>query len=351
MKTNINITYGINALHAFQKELTSRQYSSAFVLTDTNTKEHCLDRFLTYCPIEVTAFLSITAGEINKNLDACQKLWESLSEKGADRNSVLINLGGGVVTDLGGFVACTFKRGIDFFNIPTTLLAMVDASIGGKTGIDLGVLKNQIGIIQDPQGVIVESGWLETLPQVELRSGFAEMLKHGLIANEDYWNKLKTLEELTPLTIEVFIKTSIAEKIKVVLEDPYEKRLRKILNFGHTFGHAIESFYLTHPTKKRLLHGEAIAIGMVLESYLATQCSGLDIKIAREIKKTFDVFYPKVYITNEEQTMILNLMRYDKKNKAGRINFVLLKSIGTPEIDVEISQELFTGAFDFYQSA
>ena len=350
MENQINISYGTSAFLGLKEELTSKQYSSIFVLVDSNTKDHCLDRFLSFCSIEVTAVLKMAAGEENKNLTTCQKLWEDLSFQGADRNSVLINLGGGVVTDLGGFVACTFKRGIDFYNIPTTLLAMVDASVGGKTGIDLGSLKNQIGIIREPQRVIVESGWLETLSQEELKSGFAEMLKHGLIANPDYWNTLRTLVEISPEKLTDYIKPSIAEKTKVVLEDPYEKGLRKILNFGHTLGHAIESFYLTQTEKPRLLHGEAIAIGMVLESYLATHCSGLGKSAAVEIKETFDKFYSKVNITTEDRVSILNLLRHDKKNKAGRINFVLLKAIGEPDIDVEVPQELFGKAFEFYRS-
>lgn len=351
MEKSINITYGKSAFQKLQEKLTSKQYSSVFVLVDNNTKAYCLNLFFQFFTIEVRAVLSIIAGEKNKNLSTCEKLWEDLSSKGADRNSVLINLGGGVVTDLGGFVACTFKRGIDFYNIPTTLLGMVDASVGGKTGIDLGSLKNQIGIIREPQGVIIETDWLKTLPQKELRSGFAEMLKHGLIANPTYWNKLKKLDKLTPEALKDFIKPSITEKTKIVLKDPNEKGLRKILNFGHTLGHAIESYYLDNNKNSRLLHGEAIAVGMVLEAYLSSHCSGLNMTAVREIKETFDSFYPKVNFTIEDQAEILNLLRHDKKNRDGRINFVLLKTIGRTNIDVEVPQELFRKAFEFYRSA
>ena len=350
MENQIHITYGITAFEDLHIELTKKQYSSVFILVDSNTKSFCLDRFFKYCPIKVNAVLNMAAGEENKNLKTCEKLWHHLSEHGADRNSVLINLGGGVVTDLGGFVACTFKRGIDFYNIPTTLLAMVDASVGGKTGIDLGPLKNQIGIIREPENVIVDAAWLNTLPYEELRSGFAEMLKHGLIANPSYWDSLKSLTQLTPQRVENFIKPSIEEKTKVVLVDPHEKGLRKILNFGHTLGHAIESYYLTNTKKPRLLHGEAIAIGMILEAYLATHCSGLAKILAEEIKKTFVTFFPKVIISTTDQNGILELLRHDKKNKAGRINFVLLKAIGVPHIDVEVPQALFSKAFEFYHS-
>lgn len=350
MKKSINITFGTSALQNLKTELTAKQYSSVFILVDTNTKKHCLDHFLNQCPISVTAILSMAEGEENKNLRTCEELWNDLSINGADRNSVLINLGGGVVTDLGGFVACTFKRGIDFYNIPTTLLSMVDASVGGKTGIDLGALKNQIGIIREPEGVIVTSEWLQTLPFEELRSGFAEMLKHGLIANPNYWNTLSKIKELSPYALEPYIKPSIEEKTKVVLEDPNEKGLRKILNFGHTLGHAIESYYLTHPTKPRLLHGEAIAVGMILEAFLSIHCSSLSSTTAQKIKEIFQTFYPKVTLTTEDQVAILDLLRHDKKNKGGRINFVLLKAIGEPDVDVEVPQELFAKAFEFYQS-
>lgn len=350
MENQIHIKYGTIALEALQKELAEKQYSSIFILVDNNTETHCLDRFFKHCPIKVNAVMKMNAGEENKNLHTCQKLWQDLSDYGADRKSVLINLGGGVVTDLGGFVACTFKRGIAFYNIPTTLLAMVDASVGGKTGIDLGPLKNQIGVIREPEKVIVDAAWLETLPHEELRSGFAEMLKHGLIANPSYWDSLRSLTQLSPKIVENFIKTSIEEKTKVVLVDPYEKGLRKILNFGHTLGHAIESFYLTHVERPRLLHGEAIAIGMVLEAYLAVHCSGLPKVQAEEIKITFDSFYPKVALPSADQKGILELLCHDKKNKAGRVNFVLLKAIGVPEIDVDVPQTLFSKAFEFYHA-
>ena len=351
MRDQINITYGLSAINDLKSVLDSKQYSSVFILVDTNTKKHCLKGFLEYSSIIPSAVLTMPAGEENKNLISCQSLWEELSAEGADRNSVLINLGGGVVTDLGGFVACTFKRGIDFYNIPTSLLAMVDASVGGKTGIDLGALKNQIGIIKEPKGVIIAAEWLKTLAHEELRSGFAEMLKHGLIANPDYWETLKTISDLSAQNLNGFIKPSVSEKTKVVLKDPYEKGPRKILNFGHTLGHAIESYYLTSTEKARLLHGEAIAIGMVLEAYLSTKCSGLKAAAANEIKLTFKCFYPIIRISTEDQKAIIDLLRHDKKNKAGRINFVLLKAIGQPDIDVEVPQELFEEAFEFYQSA
>jgi 3-dehydroquinate synthase len=348
MQNNVNITFGTEALLRFSKELQAKDYSSLFLLVDTHTQEFCLPGFVSQTGLTDLEVLVMEAGEEHKTLQTCENLWNQLSERGADRNSALINLGGGVVTDLGGFVACTFKRGIDFYNLPTTLLAMVDASVGGKTGIDLGALKNQIGIIEEPKQVLIDAQWLQTLPQEELRSGFAEMLKHGLISNKDYWEQLKSLPKLEAATLAEFIKPSVAIKKQVVLEDPREKHLRKILNFGHTLGHAIESYYLTHPQKKRLLHGEAIAIGMVMEAYLGVSCCSFSNVAAEEIKKTFAQFYPPVEIDAQDREGILELLRHDKKNKAGRVNFVLLKSIGVPEIDVEVPQELFTQAFEFY---
>lgn len=351
MQNQINISYGSEGLTSLVQQLNKHEYSSLFVLVDENTEQHCLTRFLAHTELNPTSVLVMQAGEENKNLSTCEKLWNELSSLGADRNSALINLGGGVVTDLGGFVACTFKRGIDFYNIPTTLLSMVDASVGGKTGIDLGALKNQIGIIQEPQQVVIDSQWLSTLPLEEVRSGFAEMLKHGLIADANYWGKLKGLVNLTPEVLSPYIKPSVAVKSEVVKEDPYEKGLRKILNFGHTLGHAIESYFLVTPSKQRLLHGEAIAIGMVLEAYLSIECCGLSPEEAKEIKLVFQQFYPQVEIKEEDVEAILALLRHDKKNKAGRINFVLITKIGIPAIDVQVPQELFQKAFDFYASA
>ena len=351
MQNQINISYGSEGLTSLVQQLNKHEYSSLFVLVDENTEQHCLTRFLAHTELNPTSVLVMQAGEENKHLSTCEKLWNELSSLGADRNSALINLGGGVVTDLGGFVACTFKRGIDFYNIPTTLLSMVDASVGGKTGIDLGALKNQIGIIQEPQQVVIDSQWLSTLPLEEVRSGFAEMLKHGLIADANYWGKLKGLVNLTPEVLSPYIKPSVAVKSEVVKEDPYEKGLRKILNFGHTLGHAIESYFLVTPSKQRLLHGEAIAIGMVLEAYLSIECCGLSPEEAKEIKLVFQKFYPQVEIKEEDVDAILALLRHDKKNKAGRINFVLLTKIGIPAIDVQVPQEFFQKAFDFYASA
>ena len=348
MRNKINITLGEEGLINLPEQLLENDYSGLFVLVDINTKTHCLPSFISQTGLDQVKILVMEAGEQNKNLQTCKKLWEKLSDMGADRNSALINLGGGVVTDLGGFVSCTFKRGIDFYNIPTTLLSMVDASVGGKTGIDLGSLKNQIGIIKEPKQVIIDFKWLSSLPQKEIRSGFAEMLKHGLIAKASYWEKLKKLATLDISSLSLYIEPSIIIKNTIVSKDPNEKHLRKILNFGHTLGHAIESYFLAHPKKEQLLHGEAIAIGMVLEGFLGVHCCGFPEGDAHDIKKTFTQYFPQVILNKEDREGILKVLRHDKKNKGGKINFVLLKSIGNPQIDVEVPQELLDQAFDFY---
>lgn len=350
MQNKINITFGKSAFSKLPNHFSKKKYSSVFILVDNNTNKYCLPDFIAKTGFENAEILKMQAGEENKNLQTCENLWKNLSNKGADRNSVLINLGGGVVTDLGGFVASTFKRGIDFYNIPTTLLAMVDASVGGKTGIDLGSLKNQIGIIEEPKQVIIDPIWLKTLSNQEIVSGFAEMLKHGIISNNKYWQTLKELPDLKISTLKEFIKPSIKIKKEVVLKDPKEKKLRKILNFGHTLGHAIESYFLINPNKNKLLHGEAIAIGMILESYLSIHCSGLNFEIARDIKTTFFKYFKKIELSTDDKKEIVKLLRHDKKNIGNKINFVLLSSIGNPKIDVEVPQELFEDAFNFYSS-
>lgn len=326
--------------------------SKIFILVDTNTHDDCLPQFLERLESGdiIVEVMEMPNGEDHKTIDICMGVWEALSEYNADRKSVLINLGGGVVTDLGGFVASTYMRGISYINIPTTLLAMVDASVGGKTGVDLGALKNQVGVINEGVMVGVDTSFLSTLPQNEMVSGFAEMLKHGLIYDQAYWNTLTHLENLDISDLDRLIYDSVVIKNKVVSEDPTEQGLRKILNFGHTLGHAIESYFLEHADRTPLLHGEAIAIGMILESYLATKICGLSNKdfqiITEGILKTFS----KVAITKDDQQIIINLLKHDKKNSYGIVKFVLLEAIGKPKIDCIVSNELILEAFEYYSA-
>ena len=331
--------------------LAKTKHSTIFILVDTNTHEHCLPKFMgileTDLPIEV---IEIEAGEIEKNIETCSGVWNVLSELGADRKSLMINLGGGVVTDLGGFVACTFKRGISYINVPTTLLAMVDASVGGKTGVDLGNLKNMIGVISESEMVLVDTEYLKTLPPVELRSGFAEMLKHGLIQDADYWKRLIKIDELTTENLDNLIHESVVIKNNIVFEDPTEQNIRKYLNFGHTLGHAIESYFLTHSEKTTLLHGEAIAIGMITEAYISKKILGLTDAELNEISENFLKIYPKVTIEKADYQPIIDLLIFDKKNEGGKVLFVLLTKIGEAKYNCEVSQELLVESLDYYNS-
>jgi len=351
MKSITSESYSVHfnaiAFAALNTHLENASYSKVFVLVDENTHEHCLPILMPAIEQEYDfEIIEIESGEEHKNIATCTQVWEILSELNADRKSVLINLGGGVITDLGGFVASTYKRGIEFINIPTTLLAMVDASVGGKTGVDLGALKNQVGVINQPEMVLVVSEFLNTLNERQLQSGFAEMLKHGLIQDRKYWNTLKN--GVAPEQIDELIYHSVGIKNEVVLKDPTEQNVRKILNYGHTLGHAIESYFLESPAHELLLHGEAIAIGMVLEGWLSHQLEGLTESDLIEIKKTFAARYPKTTFAPSDIDGILSLLKFDKKNSHGNINFVLLKNIGQPVIDVQINENLLHEAFAYY---
>ncbi len=323
--------------------------SKIFILMDENTNTNCSTIFLqelkTSSEVEI---IEIEAGEEFKNLQTCEGVWNVLSELGADRKSIMINLGGGVVTDLGGFVASAFKRGIKFVNVPTSLLAMVDASVGGKTGVDLGNLKNQIGFIVQPEMVVIDTGYLSTLPSAEMRSGLAEILKHGLISNEEYWNKVSNLKDLDLNHLEAIIKESVEIKKKIVRQDPYEKNIRKTLNYGHTLGHAIESYCLTNENRQKLLHGEAIAAGMILETYLSAKLRDFPENKLSKVTALITDMYGKHSFSKSEIAEIKSLMKFDKKNEKGNINFVLLEDIGKPRIDITVPDDLIDKAFEFY---
>lgn len=326
-------------------------FSRIFILVDTNTHQYCLSKLMSELESSLAIeIIEIETGEHHKTIDTCVGVWNALSELGADRKSLMLNLGGGVVTDLGGFVACTFKRGIKYINIPTSLLAMVDASVGGKTGVDLGTLKNQIGVINSGDMVIVDTSYLESLPQNHFKSGLAEMLKHGLIADKAYFDKLSDLKKLTLNDLDDLIHESIVIKKNIVLKDPLEKAERKHLNFGHTLGHAIESYFLSHKDKQDLLHGEAIAIGMILECYISAQLLGFSNQDLDYISSTIGNIYAHVHIAPEDHEPIIELLKYDKKNEYGNINFVLLHEIGHPKIDCMVANDLILKSFVYYNS-
>ncbi|MCZ2102743.1 MAG: 3-dehydroquinate synthase, partial [Chitinophagales bacterium] len=252
-----------NDWSALKQKIQATSWSKIFVLVDENTEKYCLFHLLEQMDLPIHV-IKIPSGEQHKNLNTCQLVWQNLMAKGADRLSLLINLGGGVIGDLGGFCAGTYMRGIRFIQIPTTLLSQVDASVGGKLGVDFMERKNMIGLFGNPEAVFIFTDFLKTLPERELKSGYAEMLKHALIADKDAWNRLSKTDVATINDWESTIYESVMIKQSIIQEDPLEAGKRKILNFGHTVGHAIESYWISR--EKPLLHGEAIAIGMVAEA-------------------------------------------------------------------------------------
>lgn len=345
------ILFGENAYNSLNSFVEENNYSTIFILTDNNTNEYCLSRFLPFLATnKAIEIMEIEAGESEKNINTCMEIWNILTELGGDRKSILINVGGGVITDIGGFVASTFKRGIDFIHIPTTLLAMVDASVGGKNGVDLGNLKNQIGVINVPKMVLIDTEYLATLPQNEMRSGLAEMLKHGLIFDANYWNQLKELKQTDFADFDTLIHRSVAIKNEIVMQDPTENGIRKALNFGHTLGHAIESYFLENESKKTLLHGEAIASGMILESYISWQKKLLSEEEYLEIKNSINAIYEIIVFDENDIQPILDLLIHDKKNEYGKIQFALLDGIGNIKINQEVENELIIKSFDDYKT-
>lgn len=333
-------------LNNFLKELKPTQL---LILVDENTHEYCLPILLgnleTEIPFEI---IEIEAGEELKNLETAAQLWEILTEFETDRKALMINLGGGVITDMGGFVASTYKRGIPFINIPTTLLGMCDASIGGKTGIDHQYLKNIIGTFAHPEQIFVFPQFLNSLPFEELRSGFAEMLKHGLITDEKHWNDLISIQELTPENIFPFIERSMKIKQNVVEQDFTEQNIRKTLNFGHTIGHALESLFLEKG--KPVLHGEAVALGMICETRISFLQDLISEETADKIILHIRKFFPELHINEFPLEEIMNLMKNDKKNSAGNINFSLLSGIGISTYNCSVPSENIKSSLIYYQN-
>ncbi|QBO59469.1 3-dehydroquinate synthase [Chryseobacterium salivictor] len=328
--------------------LTILQPTQLLILVDENTHEYCLPTLLgnleTEIPFEI---IEIEAGEELKTLETAAQLWEILTEFETDRKALMINLGGGVITDMGGFIASTYKRGIPFINIPTTLLGMCDASIGGKTGIDHQFLKNIIGTFAHPEHIFVFPEFLNTLPFEQLRSGFAEMLKHGLIADQNHWKDLISIKDLTAENIFPFIERSMNIKQNVVGQDFREQNIRKTLNFGHTIGHAVESLFLLKG--KPITHGEAVAMGMICETRISKLQDLISEETETQIISSLRKFYPHLDITEFSPEEILNLMKNDKKNSFGNINFSLIKRIGNATFDCSIPIENIKEALIYYQ--
>lgn len=311
-------------------------------LVDENTKQYCLPLFELLPEAKV---IEIKSGEVNKTLDTCSVIWKALTDWGFSRKSLLVNVGGGVIGDMGGFCASTYKRGIRFVNFPTTLLAMVDANIGGKLGIDFMGFKNHLGVFQDPERVLIYDGFLETLPERELKSGFAEVIKHGLIYDKSYWNTIRD-HTFPNFDWKAVVKTSAEIKHEVVTEDPKEGGLRKILNFGHTLGHAIETWHLNNGLS--LLHGEAIAVGMILEGHLALQQGTLQQEELKELAAYLQITYIPVDLPDLE--VLLPLMQQDKKNTGKQVSFSLLNGIGGCLYDQKATSEMMQKAMDYYLS-
>lgn len=326
-------------------EVIQRKWSAVFVLADENTHRYCYPLIADALPANHQLII-IRAGEAYKNLHTCEQIWQALTQAHADRNALLLNLGGGVIGDMGGFCAATYKRGIAFVQIPTTLLAQVDASVGGKLGIDFQGFKNHIGVFCQPAYVLIDTGFLTTLPFRELRSGFAELLKHGLIADRQTWKELVQPTDFQKLDWQQVVPHSIALKQQIVLQDPTEKGLRKILNFGHTIGHAVESYFLENqPAENRLLHGEAIALGMIAEAWLAMQKKLLPPYCYEEVQTYLLRLYGKVALSEEAIAKIATMTLQDKKNQNGTISLSLIDGIGSCRFNIpatlaEIEQAL-----------
>jgi len=335
----------VKTIHSFdeiQKILTEEvgKHSATFILCDTNTNEHCVRFLLETIPaLNEVPIIEILPGEESKSLEIVGQLYEELLQQNADRQSLLLNVGGGVISDIGGFVASSYKRGIDFINIPTTVMAQVDAAMGGKCGIDLMAVKNAIGLFSWPKSVLVFTGFLNTLPERELKSGFAEMLKHALIADAEYWEALSHVDTTEASHVAVFVKRSNEIKSEITIADPNERSVRKKLNYGHTVGHAIESFFLSKA--EPITHGHAVAWGMVIENRIAVKLGLLSENLAQTIEnRILDIFEQVPQFSDEEIQQILEFILNDKKNTPQGINISLISEIGKCSFDNYVSLDM-----------
>ena len=323
-------------------KLIKKHANNVFFFVDANTHNLCLPILLQELPdLKKYEILEIESGEKSKSLDLAQQLWMAMLELEADRHSLIINVGGGVVTDLGGFLASLYKRGVNFIHVPTSLLAMVDAAYGGKNGVDLALAKNAIGTFNNPEAVVLYPKFLETLPQEQIISGAAEMLKHGLIADKEHWTiVLNTWQNLSPESI----LRSAQIKTNIVIQDFNEAGIRKTLNFGHTLGHAIESYFLA--LEKPILHGNAVAAGIICAAYLSHTKTKLPLNQFEEIITSIQNIYPKLTIENNPD--VLEWLIHDKKNKDGKLQFVLLTEIGKAIYNQPVTMEEAQNALEFY---
>lgn len=327
----------------------SNNYSSVFVLMDENVMNFCWPIIQHDSEsLENVEILVVDAGEEQKDIEIATQLWHSLIEAQADRASLLINIGGGMVSDLGGFVASTYKRGIDFINIPTTLLSMVDASIGGKTAVNLHHLKNQVGVFCNPKAIYIQTDFLKTLDHRQMLSGWAEMLKHGLIADENHWNKLIEVTDLSIENVAPHIPRSIEIKKKIVELDPQEKNIRKKLNFGHSLGHILESYSMEHDSDP-LLHGEAVAIGMIMESYLSVKLNTLSKKELHLITTQIGSYFNKFEISDQLIAQSFDYLLQDKKKEGNELNLTFVSAIGQSIINQNCKIEDIVESINYYK--
>ena len=337
--------------HDLRKALTEAigevSHDRLFILTDDITRQLCLPVIADFDCVQGAHVITIGATDANKTLDSLSHVWSDLQRKGATRHSLMVNLGGGMVTDLGGFAASTFKRGISYINIPTTLLSMVDASVGGKTGINFGGLKNEIGVFNNARSVILDTTFLSTLDEENMLSGYAEMLKHGLISNDAMWAELLSDELLVNSEqLAAALEKSVAVKQRIVTEDPTEQGIRKALNLGHTAGHAFESLALEC---QPVLHGYAVAWGLIVELYLCCVKTGFPADKMRQTVTFIREHYGRMAVTCDDYPRLLELMHHDKKNTGNTINFTLLGGIGDIRINQTATEDEIREALDFYR--
>lgn len=346
---NSEIRFGSLEDNGFNDLLISDRFvhSKKIIITDDTVNELWMDHLLTHFEaLHGAEVIELPHGEENKVIEICSQVWLALTEYEIGRNDLIINIGGGVITDMGGFIAATYKRGLSFINIPTTLLAQVDASVGGKTGIDLGFHKNQIGVFADADFIFINPGFLTTLPPEELLSGYAEMLKHGLITFKGYWSDLIKIDPRSePEKLIQEIRTSVSIKRDIIAKDHLENGLRKNLNFGHTIGHAIESYHLHHQITTT--HGYCVAWGLVAESFISYQQKRLAQHEFDEINTTIRSIYPTLNMTMDAFTELRELLQHDKKNNRGELQFTLITKIGEAIHNQSVSEELIHAAFGF----
>jgi 3-dehydroquinate synthase len=343
-----NIVFSQQIEDELRKIVQKYPAGKVFLLTDQIASGFCLPLIKRVIEEFSIKIVTIGSGEENKNIQSIVEVWDFLSNNGADRKSLLINIGGGMLTDLGGFAASTFKRGLDFVNIPTTLLAQVDASLGGKTGFNFNGLKNEIGVFMEPDSVIINTNFLKTIDRENFLSGYAEMLKHGLIKSREHWVELLAFDmgNIDYDALQEIIAHSVAVKEWHVLNDLTEQNIRKALNFGHTVGHAFESYAMI--TGRPILHGHAVVYGMVAELYLSVKQCGLGIDELNAISAWMIAKYGKFEIQESDFEALYQLMTHDKKNEGKRINFTLIPEIGKVEINIDCSKELIVESLVYY---